>query len=123
MEIEIQEGTNLDVINQKVLPISDALVRLIPQSLYRYRACDKRQIDAFEKDRIYAVTADLFNDPYDTLVRYDINSIKEYQCITDNEHLEWIEAVSETGEWFSRNDKIFFSRRKVGGNKGTDSRL
>lgn len=29
-------------------------------------------IEAFDDDSIYPVTADLFNDPYDTLVRDDM---------------------------------------------------
>lgn len=36
------------------------------------------QIEAFEKDTIYAVTADKYNDPYDTLIMCDKEGIKEY---------------------------------------------
>jgi hypothetical protein len=73
----IPEGTAREEIKAKVLPISEALVSMMPNSLFRYRICNEQQIKAFEKDKIYAVTADLFNDPYDTLVRYDIDQIKD----------------------------------------------
>ena len=75
-EIQIQEGTDPKILYDSVLPISDALTQMMPQSLFRYRSCTKKQIDAFQKDTIYAVSADLFNDPYDTLVRYDLDGIK-----------------------------------------------
>lgn len=58
-------------------PISEAITQMMPRSLFRFRSCDKRQIDAFEKNELYAVTADKFNDPYDTLVRYDKEGIKQ----------------------------------------------
>ena len=83
--IIVPEGISEKERQELVLPISDAIVQMMPQSLFRYRPCDEsmpekleQQIDSFEKDTIYAVSADKFNDPYDTLVRYDLNAIKEY---------------------------------------------
>lgn len=83
--ITIAEGVAPEILNQSVMPISEALLQMMPQSLYRYRPLDsnnkdsfEKQIDAFKNDKIYAVTADMFNDPYDTLVRYDTNAIKEF---------------------------------------------
>lgn len=83
--ITLSEGVAPEILNQSVLPISEALVQMMPQSLFRYRPCDsndnvafERQLDAFKNDKVFAVTADKFNDPYDTLVRYDTNAIKEH---------------------------------------------
>lgn len=83
--ITIAEGVAPEILNQSVLPISEALVQLMPQSLFRYRPINSvdndsfnRQIDAFKNDKIFAVTTDMFNDPFDTLVRYDTNAIKEF---------------------------------------------
>lgn len=83
--ITVSEGVAPDILNQSVLPICEALIQMMPQSLFRYRPCDsndnvaiERQLDAFKNDMIFAVTADKFNDPYDTLVRYDSNAIKEF---------------------------------------------
>jgi len=77
--IVILEGTPQNDLVGILAPISETITQMMPSSLFRFRTCDKMQIDAFEKDELYAVTADKFNDPYDTLVRYDnkfINMVK-----------------------------------------------
>lgn len=76
--IVIPEGTPPEEIVKVVLHIGEAILVMMPKSLYRFRSCDDMHIDAFEKDAIYAVTADSFNDPYDTLLRYDIEGIRQY---------------------------------------------
>lgn len=78
LSVVIPDGTPTSEINRMLKPISEAIVEMMPRSLFRYRPCEERHIDAFERDAIYAVPADWFNDPYDTLVRYDFDSIKEY---------------------------------------------
>lgn len=47
--IQIQEGTDPKILYDSVLPISDALTQMMPQSLFRYRSCTEKQIDAFQK--------------------------------------------------------------------------
>ena len=74
----IPEGTPPEEIASKVRPIREAIAAMLPESLFRFRNCEDRHIKAFDNDSIYAVTADLFNDPYDTLVRYDIEGIRQY---------------------------------------------
>lgn len=76
--IVIPEGTPVSEINRMVLPIREAIVEMMPHSLFRYRNCDQNHINAFETDEIFTVPADWFNDPYDTLVRYDYDLIKKY---------------------------------------------
>ena len=76
--IIIPQGTSVEEINRRVRPISEAVFQMMPRSLFRYRACNARSIDAFEKDIIYAVTADKYNDPYDTLVKCDTDGIKAF---------------------------------------------
>lgn len=75
--IIIPGGTPQNDLVRILAPISEAITQMMPSSLFRFRSCDKMQIDAFEKDELYAVTADKFNDPYDTLVRYDKECIKQ----------------------------------------------
>ena len=75
--IVIPFGTPISDINRMVQPISEAIIEMMPRTLFRYRPCEERHMDAFEKDEIYTVPADWFNDPYDTLVRYDYDVIKE----------------------------------------------
>ncbi len=48
---------------------------MLPSSLFRFRPCGDLQIEAFERDEIYAVTADKFNDPYDTLPWFNLDGI------------------------------------------------
>ena len=75
--IVIPGGTPQNELVRLLSPISEVISQMMPSSLFRFRTCNKMQIDAFEKDELYAVTADKFNDPYDTLVRYDKEGIKQ----------------------------------------------
>ena len=56
--IVIQEGASNEIINELVQPIRKAISEMLPSSLFRFRPCGDLQIEAFEKDDIYAVTAD-----------------------------------------------------------------
>lgn len=76
--IVVPDGTAEDEINKRVFPISQASFDMMPSSLYRYRPDGDNQIDAFEKDVTYALTADMYNDPYDTLIKCDKDGIKAY---------------------------------------------
>lgn len=77
--IVLTGGTPQNELVRLLSPISEVISQMMPSSLFRFRTCDKMQIDAFAKDELYAVTADKFNDPYDTLVRHNntfINMVK-----------------------------------------------
>lgn len=84
--IVIPEGTSNEIIDEMVQPIREAISEMLPSSLFRFRPCGDLQIEAFERDEIYAVTADRFNDPYDTLPWFDIARI-----------VNWVEAISSPG--------------------------
>ena len=73
--IVIPEGMSNEIINEKVQPIREAISEMLPSSLFRYRPCGDLQIAAFERDEIYALTADKFNDPYDTLPWFNLDGI------------------------------------------------
>ena len=112
--IQIQESTDPKVLYDSVLPISDALTQMMPQSLFRYRSCTEKQIDAFQKDIIYAVSADLFNDPYDTLVRYDIDGIKNYvNALLEPNTLVQLKKYLVEGNDFTNNVKDSFPKGMV----------
>ena len=70
---------------------------MMPKSLYRFRACDEMTVDAFQNDIIYAVTADKFNDPYDTLVRYDLEGIEKWVNTVIN-----TETLGQMRTWFAQ---------------------
>lgn len=96
--IIIPEDTPVPDINRMMLPISEAIVEMMPHSLFRYRTCSEMQIDAFEKDLIFAVPADWFNDPYDTLVRYDYEGINKYvETVSSPEWLEQLKCFFSQG--------------------------
>ena len=76
--VVISEGTSAEEMMKTVMPIREAISEMMPEQLFRFRSCDDMHIDAFERDAIYAVTADSFNDPYDTLLKYDMEGIRQY---------------------------------------------
>lgn len=49
-----------------------------PNSLFHYRNCNERSIEAFRENKIYFNTADNFNDPYDCLVYCNIEQIHNH---------------------------------------------
>ena len=84
---------------------------MMPQSLFRYRKCDEERINAFENDTIFMVPPDWFNDPYDTLVRYDFEGIKKYvDTIASVEGLEQLKSFYEQGNDFPDELKRSFSK-------------
>ena len=60
-----------------------------PKSLFHYRSCTERSIEAFRENKIYFNTASNFNDPYDCLIYCDIEYIlKQIQNMFDYENIE-----------------------------------
>ena len=105
----IPAGTSETEMKKIMFPISEAIFEMMPNSLFRYRPLNndqkdnKRQIDAFKNDAIFAVTADRFNDPYDTLVRYDQEGIKRsVNTIVSYKTIEGMKAWLRKGKTFLR---------------------
>lgn len=69
--IYLPEGISIEERNEKLFPLSKYLFEHVPSSLFRFRECLEMNIDAFNDDKLFAVTSDKFNDPYDCLFRYD----------------------------------------------------
>lgn len=67
----IPENISEEERNERLLPLTKHIWEHIPSKLFRYRDFSERNLDAFNEDKLYAVTSDLFNDPYDCLFRYD----------------------------------------------------
>ena len=109
--IVIPEGTAPEDIQTLTRPVWEAIREMMPKSLFRFRTCNDLSVDAFQNDVIYAVTADKFNDPYDTLVRYDLEGIKKWVNTVMN-----TEALGQMKTWFAqgwdlRRLSIFFQRK------------
>ena len=110
--IIIPEGTPSEEIVKAVLPIREAISEMMPKSLYRFRSCDDMHIDAFEKDAIYAVMADSFNDPYDTLLKYDMEGIQQYvERVLSIEGLEQLKAFFAQGNEFADEVKMMLPEK------------
>ena len=107
--IVIPEGTPKEDINEMVQPIRDAIAEMLPSSLFRFRPCSELQIEAFEKDEIYAVTADKFNDPYDTLPWFNLDGIiKLIEFYFQPESLERLKSFLADGNDFPDEFKKMF---------------
>ena len=71
----ICEGMKKDNVQRSVAPLTDALRQLMPERLFKYRSCCENHIKAFCEDKVYLATSDLYNDPFDTLIQYDVDAI------------------------------------------------
>lgn len=85
-EVVIPEATPKEKWGELLKPIVEYANSIMPPRLFRYRDCSERQFDAFNNDSIYAVNAQMFNDPYDCLIRYDkdylFNAINQGSSLT-----------------------------------------
>ncbi len=71
-------------LNRIVLPIRQAIEDIKPEKLYRYRTVNDNNIDSLLSDSIYTVTASEFNDPYDSLIQYNLDYIEKIIMGTAN---------------------------------------
>lgn len=97
--IQIPEGCDAETLQRTVKPISHALVEMMPDKLFRYRNCSEMSVEAFENDKVYALTADMFNDPYDMLLRFDIEAVKNmFNSLLSNESFYRLKDVLGKGK-------------------------
>lgn len=97
--IQIPEGCDVETLQRTVKPISHALVEMMPDKLFRYRNCSEMSVEAFENDKVYALTADMFNDPYDMLLRFDIEAVKNmFNSLLSNESFYRLKDVLGKGK-------------------------
>lgn len=69
--IKIPEGMSQKEMQEILKPVNTALLKMVPEQLYKYRTCTPNHIAAFENNKIWLSTSDLFNDPFDTLIQYN----------------------------------------------------
>lgn len=94
--VVIPEGEAPEDIQTLTRPVSEAIREMMPKNLFRFRACNELSVGAFQNDIIYAVTADKFNDPYDTLVRYDLEGVEKWVNTVMN-----TETLVQMKTWFA----------------------
>lgn len=67
-----------------VKELNDFLNQNIPSRIFRYRKCNEASLNALLDNKLYFSTPNMFNDPYDCLVYFDLNKIKsEIKTIGD----------------------------------------
>ena len=76
-KIILPEGISIEERDKRLLPLSKHIVENIPSRLFRYRECSEMNLEAFDENKLFAVTSDKFNDPYDCLFRYDIERLRD----------------------------------------------
>jgi len=81
--IQIQEGTSPKALYDSLLPIYDALTQMMPKSLFRYRSCNEKQIDAFQKN--LEEGNDFTKNVKDSFPQGMVEKIKEQILATDFE--------------------------------------
>lgn len=74
--VKIPEGASAEDLQRLVLPINKALLQMVPERLFKYRSCCDKHVSAFENDELWMSTSDLFNDPFDTLIQYDVEELR-----------------------------------------------
>lgn len=82
--ITIPEEYDEKQMLQDLHPLNVALLQMIPERLYKYRACCNKHINAFKKDEVWMSTSDLFNDPFDTLIQCDLQEILNAFNVIEN---------------------------------------
>lgn len=56
--------------------LNDFLNKNIPSRIFRYRKCNEASLNALLENKLFFSTPNMFNDPYDCLVYFDLNKIK-----------------------------------------------
>lgn len=74
-ETVINSATPLEEVNRQVKDLVDFITTHLPQSIFRYRTCNIRNIEALAKNITYGVPMSFMNDPMDGLVYVDKESI------------------------------------------------
>ena len=70
------EGTSHEM-EREMFPLKQYLERNAPQSLFRIRRFTDNTVDALKNDKLFFTRADFFNDPYDCLLYFDEDKLRE----------------------------------------------
>lgn len=99
----ILEGIPEKEIGEILRPLRYHIDSHLPSRLFRYRSCSETNIDAFNGDKLYAITPDRFNDPYDSLFRYDKERLRELTLLcTTKENIVSIRNYLQSGGDFPK---------------------
>ncbi len=93
--------------------IRQAVIEILPSKFFRYRTVNDNNIDALISDSVYTVTADMFNDPYDSLFQYNLDEISSIIMSTAN--VDFMRAMQTALQIDSVQKELtkFFPREEV----------
>lgn len=88
-----------------------------PKLLFRYRPVNLNSLEALRTNRLYFSSANYYDDPFDTFLHIDINSIHQ-EFLTAFQTRESTEAVTEgvkdiLGGMLTEEQKAFFTADNV----------
>jgi len=74
-QIIVPEGVMEEKQAELYEPLSRYLLEKMPSALYRFRSCNERNFNAFDKGELWFSRAETMNDDFDSLVYYDREAI------------------------------------------------
>ena len=104
-------GNNNSVLYEHLQPLVNYTKRHIPASLYRFRSCTANSIQALNDDLLYLTRADYFNDPYDCLLYFNGDQLRDniLRSISDENLLKYLELADihfPIGDKFNNMDEL-----------------
>ena len=75
--IEIPGKLSYDECSLRYQPLINYLNAFFSKTLYRYRNCEERNIDAFYRDQIWASNGECMNDGFDARIFFDRSSVEK----------------------------------------------
>lgn len=86
LSIKIPSNMSMEEQQKALDPLIKTAHALLPDRLYRFRSCSDLSIGAFDKDELWASTADCMNDGFDTRFYIDKKAVKEqlYESLKNN---------------------------------------
>lgn len=82
--LKLPQTYSREELIEKCHPLYQVIHKNTPEKLFRYRMCSLKNVEAFNCDDVYAVTTDMFNDPYDGLVKYNTDGLKQFFAMMTN---------------------------------------
>ncbi|MDE5946509.1 MAG: hypothetical protein K2G63_04285, partial [Oscillospiraceae bacterium] len=73
----ISENINQIEMNERYKPLIEFVNTNFPKTLYRYRTCEKRNIEAFYRNQIWASNGECMKDGFDTHIFFNRFSVEK----------------------------------------------
>ena len=80
-ETRIPSSLSAEEAQKKYEPVLHCISEKTPERLYRYRHCDTRSFEAFDKDQVWVSTAESMNDGFDARLFFDKGVHDHGKCL------------------------------------------